>query len=147
MFENVIVTSYVGRFSKLWYQWKGKTLPYTMVPHTHTLGMLISSSWGGGLGKCVTENTLGRRGLIRKCFVCLFVVVVVFFFCFVCLFVFSSPNACPKPTQNLCRSTTKKKEKKRKKERKHQNERQTKKKHHNNKTKFNNTTKNTSKCG
>ena len=48
MFENVIVTSYVGRFSKFWYQWKGETLPYTMVPHTHTLGMSISSSWGGG---------------------------------------------------------------------------------------------------
>ena len=44
MFENVIVTSYVGRFSKFWYQWKGETLPYTMVPHTHTLGMSISSS-------------------------------------------------------------------------------------------------------
>ena len=67
MFENVIVTSYVGRFSKFWYQWKGETHPYTMVPHTHTLGMSISSSWGGGnhppLGRCVTENTLGRRGL------------------------------------------------------------------------------------
>ena len=48
MFENVIVTSYVGRFSKFWYQWKGETLPYTMVPHTHTLGMSVSSSWGGG---------------------------------------------------------------------------------------------------
>ena len=38
MFENVIVTSYVDRFSWLWYQWKEKTLPYTMVPNNHTLG-------------------------------------------------------------------------------------------------------------
>ena len=45
MFEKVIVTSYVSRFSKFWYQWKGETLPYTMVLHTYTLGMSISSSW------------------------------------------------------------------------------------------------------
>ena len=38
MFENVIVTSYIDRFSLFWYQWKEETLPYTMVPNNHTLG-------------------------------------------------------------------------------------------------------------
>ena len=44
MFENVIVTSYVDRFSWFWYKWKEETLPYTMVPDDHTLGPSISSS-------------------------------------------------------------------------------------------------------
>ena len=45
-------------------------------------------------------------------------------FCFVCLFVFSSPNACPKPTQKPLPIFNQKKKNKRKKERKHQKERQ-----------------------
>ena len=44
MFENLIVMSYVDRFSWFWYQWKKETLPYTMVPNNHTLGRSISSS-------------------------------------------------------------------------------------------------------
>ena len=46
MFYYVIVTSYVDRFSSFWYQWKEKTLPYTMVPNIYTLGVSISSSHG-----------------------------------------------------------------------------------------------------
>ena len=68
MFENVIVTSYVGRFSKYWYQYKGGTLPYTMVPHTHTLGLSIKfiGWYPPTSGRCVTGNTLGRRVLSRN---------------------------------------------------------------------------------
>ena len=48
MFENVIVTSFVDRFSWFWYQWKEETIPYTMVPINNTLGPSISSSLGDG---------------------------------------------------------------------------------------------------
>ena len=67
MLENVIVTSYVDRFSWFWYRWKEKTLPYTMVPNNHTLGPSISSSLGGGnhppLVNYVTKKGLVGRGL------------------------------------------------------------------------------------
>ena len=72
--------------------------------------------------------------LVRKCFA-LF-----------CLFVFSSPNAYPKPTTNLCRSIYSSPPKKRKERKKTPKRKTETKKHHNNKTKFTNTIKNTSKC-
>ena len=48
MIYYVIVTSYIGRFSWVWYQWKEQTLFFTMAPNNYTLGMSISKSQGGG---------------------------------------------------------------------------------------------------
>ena len=44
MLYYAIVTSYVDRFSKFWYQWKEKPLPYIVVPNNYTSGVSISKS-------------------------------------------------------------------------------------------------------
>ena len=40
LLRHVIVTSYVDRLVRFWYQWQEKTLPYTMVPNNYTLVVL-----------------------------------------------------------------------------------------------------------
>ena len=68
MFYYVIVTSYVDRFSWLWYQWKEKTLPNTVVRNNFTLILSISKLQGGGnhhppppLGRRVTKRLRKTR--------------------------------------------------------------------------------------
>ena len=51
-----VMTSYVGRCSWSWYQWKEETLPYTMVPNIYTLDVSFLS-WGGGNQENVLKNS------------------------------------------------------------------------------------------
>ena len=63
MFENVIVTSYIDRFSWFWYQWKEETLPCTMYQTIILWARQFQVHKGGGnhpLGKPCYKKRLGR---------------------------------------------------------------------------------------